>query len=116
MTVYDLNRDQLEELKQNYMMEAYNERGEIPSFGELADADNIYSDDFIRKVYAGRYFVPDDFSSSEGQEYFRLELGDCIGSRENIASDLEDIAEKIRDGYYSGLANYGTSWGVEIIE
>ena len=30
--------------------------------------------------------------------------------------NLEDIADKIRDGYYSGNADYGTSWGLQVIE
>ena len=116
MTVYDLNRDQLVELKQHYLTEQMDARGESPSWGELADADDIISDEEIYNEYAGYEFGSDDFSSSAGQEYFRLDLGDCIGSRDDIASDLREIADKIEDGYYSGLEDCGTSWGIEKIE
>lgn len=70
MYVTELTRDQLVELKQKYMAELVNEGmfAEImdrdydePSYGDLAEADDIISDDFIFEHYAGIYFVPDDF-------------------------------------------------------
>ena len=113
MTIYDLNEDQLQELKQRYYIE---KTGRDLSYEEMNNIDRLVSWKEIRDAYSGVEFVQDDFFSSDGEEYLRLNLGDCIGSREDIASDLEDIADKIRDGYYSGNANYGTSWGLEVIE
>ena len=43
MSVKDLTREQLIELKQRY----YTERNENVSYGELADIDNLVSDDEI---------------------------------------------------------------------
>ena len=110
MTVYDLNRDQLEELKQRYLFEALDERGETPSWGELADVDNVYSDDFIRKVYADYEFSSDDFFCSAGEEEMELFISNCFGTREDIAEDLEYIAKAIRAGSLFGNAPHGTKW------
>lgn len=68
MTVYDLNRDQLVELKQNYLTENMEEQGYGVSYDVLADADNIISDERIYEIYAGTEFSPDDFFCSAGQE------------------------------------------------
>ena len=116
MWVEDLNRDQLIELKQHMLTERYDERGESPSWGELAEADDLISDSEVYAEYSGTVFSEDDFSSSAGEEYFRLELGDCTGSRTDIASDLRDIADEIEDGNFGGLASYGTSWGIERLD
>lgn len=113
MTVYDLNEDQLQELKQRYYAD---KTGRDLSYDEIINIDRLVSWREIRDAYSGVEFVQDDFFSSAEEEYLRLELGDCIGSREDIANDLEDIADKIRDGYYSGNAYYGTSWGLQVIE
>lgn len=68
MTVYDLNRDQLIELKQHMITEENDRRGEGTSYGELADADNIISDQEVFAEYGGTVFSPDDFFSSAGIE------------------------------------------------
>ena len=114
MTVRELNRDQLIELKQQHMIEEYDRRGETPSYGELADADDMYSDEYIYSVYENYTFSPDDFTSSAGQpeDEYNLELGDCIGDRASIAAELRQIAYLIENGYYSGIANYGTNWSI----
>ena len=73
MDVRDLTREQLIELKQDYMAELVNEGtfAEVmnrdynePSYGDLADADEIISDDLIFDHYAGTDFVNDDFFCS----------------------------------------------------
>lgn len=115
MTVYDLNRDQLEELKQHILCERYDERGETPSWGELADVDDIISDEEVYEEYGGTYFSPDDFSSSAGEELFSLDLGSCTGSRVEIAETLHDIANRINDGSYGGIS-YSTDWGLDKVE
>ena len=75
MDVRDLTREQLVELKQRYMSELVNEGtfAEVmnrdydePSYGDLAEADTLITDDFIFEHYAGTYFVNDDFFCSAG--------------------------------------------------
>lgn len=70
MTVTELTRDQLIQLKQNYMIELADsgEFSEVmgvdydaPSWGELAWADDIIPDHVIFEHYAGTDFVEDDF-------------------------------------------------------
>jgi len=70
MDVRDLSRDQLVELKQDYMTELVNEGtfAEVmnrdydePSMWDSANADEIVPDEFIFEHYAGIHFVPDDF-------------------------------------------------------
>lgn len=114
MTVYDLNRDQLQELKQRYYAE---KTGEDLSYDEIYRIDDLVSDEEVYDEYSGTDFVPDDFFCSEGQDEddfvsFRLGI-DASGSKYDIASDLRQIADDIEGGYYGGLANYGTSWGLD---
>lgn len=61
MKVQELNKVQLEELKQRY----YTEKNENVSYGELADIDNLVSDKEIFEEYEGIEFTEDDFFSSE---------------------------------------------------
>ncbi len=56
MTVRDLNRDQLDELKQTYVAEMTGN----PSYMELADASSI-PDGVIYRHYDGVHFVLEDF-------------------------------------------------------
>lgn len=110
MTVYELNRDQLEELKQRYYMDHVNEN---PSYGELAEIDDLVSDEEVYEEYAGTDFVVDDFFSSAGlSSEYSLELGECLGDRNMIVAELRQIAKDIENGYYSGTASYGTNWSI----
>ena len=60
MTTHELNREQMTELKGKYLCETQ----DSVSYGELADADEIVSDQTIHEHYAGIYFVDDDFTCS----------------------------------------------------
>lgn len=60
MKVKELNRNQLEELKQRY----YTEKNENVSYGELADIDNLVSDKEVFEYYKDVDFVEEDFFSS----------------------------------------------------
>ena len=71
MKVTDLNREQLVELKQNYLVQLSNEGlfAEMfgvdydgPSWGDLAAADDIVPDDVIFDHYRDSEFVEEDFS------------------------------------------------------
>lgn len=79
LSVSDLTRDQIVELKQNYLeklsqegllnevlyddAEADNESDGV-SYDELANADDLVSDDVIFREYDGVLFTEDDFSSA----------------------------------------------------
>lgn len=58
MSVKELNREQLTELKQNYYC---NVLGNNVSYGELADIDNLVSDNEIFEEYGHITFVAEDF-------------------------------------------------------
>lgn len=58
MGVRELNREELIELKQNFYC---NELGNNASYGELADIDNIVTDEEIFNFYDYVDFVKDDF-------------------------------------------------------
>lgn len=60
MTVKELNRAQLLQLKANYYEEHHPEG---VSYGELADIDNLVGDEEIVGAYDGVDFVEDDFIS-----------------------------------------------------
>ena len=59
----ELSREQLIELKQSMLDEVLDGR---VSWGDLADADEIVSDEMARKEYGGVEFSPDDFFCSAG--------------------------------------------------
>lgn len=61
MSVEELSREQLIELKQNYYCNVLNNNA---SYGELADIDNLVSDEEIFKEYGGIIFTNDDFFCS----------------------------------------------------
>lgn len=58
MKVRELNREQLVELKQGILFSL----PESPSYGELADADNLVDDETVFDLYDDTEFVPEDFS------------------------------------------------------
>ena len=55
-TVYQLTRDELQELKINY----YSQNQEI-SYQEMLDIDDLVSDQEIQEAYRNTQFVTDDF-------------------------------------------------------
>ena len=70
MTLQDLSKDQIIELKIRYLYELVNEGtfAEVmgvdydePSYGDLANADEIVPDDVIEKEYGDTFFVEEDF-------------------------------------------------------
>ena len=70
MTFSELTRDQLIQLKNHYMMDLVNagEFAEVmgrdydcPSYGDLADADELIPDDVIFEHYGDIEFSEDDF-------------------------------------------------------
>ncbi len=68
MTVKQLNRDMLIELKERYLMDKLDEtENRTPSWGELADADETVSDETIYEEYGCYDFGVDDFFCTAGQ-------------------------------------------------
>lgn len=59
MSIYELNEEQLTELKQHY----YCERNESVSWGELAIIDELVSFDELVEEYGTTDFVEEDFSN-----------------------------------------------------
>ena len=109
MTVYDLNRDQLAELKQRYYAD---KTGEDLSYDEIYRIDELVSDHEIYEAYEGTDFVNDDFFCSAGEEDTVVLDINASGDKYDIANDLRQIADAIENGYYSGIANYGASWSI----
>lgn len=79
LSVNDLTRDQIVELKQNYLERLADEgclnevlyddaeadeTADGVSYEELANADALVSDDVIFREYEGTVFTEDDFSSA----------------------------------------------------
>lgn len=63
MTVKELTRDELACLKADYLDEMLYEReGRGASYGEIADADEIVSDETVFRVYRNYDFTHGDFT------------------------------------------------------
>lgn len=60
MTVRELNREQLNELKQNYATQLAECKGDEISYGELVESESI-PDEVIFNHYDGIDFTDDDF-------------------------------------------------------
>lgn len=64
MTVRELNRTQLGELKQDYVCKMFAKQDKDPSYGDLVDAAKI-PDEIIFEEYDGIEFVEEDFCREE---------------------------------------------------
>lgn len=60
MTVRELNREQLDELKVSYVFDQFDKNGECPACSDILNATKI-SDKIIFEAYDGIAFVEDDF-------------------------------------------------------
>ena len=66
MKICELTKEQFTELKQNYLMQHFDEvENRSPSYGELADVDNIIPDSVIYDNYGHFDFTEDDFFCSK---------------------------------------------------
>lgn len=61
MNIKELTREQLQQVKQHYYME----NNESVSWGELADIDELVSDEEIFKEYGHITFVEEDFGLTD---------------------------------------------------
>lgn len=62
MTLKELNSEQRLQLKQDILTRRMDEKGESPSYGELADADRLITDEELEAEFGNTEFVPDDFT------------------------------------------------------
>ena len=62
MKLKDLNGDQRLQLKQRILTDRMDAKGESPSYGELADADTLVTDEELEAEFGDTEFVPEDFS------------------------------------------------------
>lgn len=62
MTLKELNSEQRLQLKQDMLTRRMDEKGESPSYGELADADRLITDEELETEFGNTEFVPDDFT------------------------------------------------------
>lgn len=60
MTIDNLTASQREQLKVTVLEDVL---GHEPSYGEIAWADDIVSDEYIKEEFAGVHFVEEDFWS-----------------------------------------------------
>lgn len=91
MAFDELNDEQKLELKQRILTERNKQKGEGTSYGELADADKIVSDDEARKWAEGMEFSPDDFSCSAGK-VFEVRVTWPVGKTYRVPADSEEEA------------------------
>ena len=110
MNVKELNRDQLNELKGRYLDEKlYEKENRGASYGELANADEIVSDETIFEEYECYYFSNDDFSCSYGKqsieelkEQARDSIDYALSELHRITSDIPDSDNMIDLTYFCG--------------
>lgn len=62
MTIKELTREQIIQLKCSLLDLINTEKGKGTSYEELAKADSLISDKEVFEYYDGVNFVPDDFS------------------------------------------------------
>ena len=91
MTFDELNDDQKLELKQRILMERNEQRGEGTSYGELANADDLVSDEDAKDWAEGVEFSPDDFSCSAGK-VFEVRVTWPVGKTYRVPADSEEEA------------------------
>lgn len=68
MKISELSEEQKLQLKQRILTERNYQRGEDTSYGELADADDLVSDDDLEDWYGDVDFVPEDFWGNAGAD------------------------------------------------
>ena len=72
MSFDELNDEQKLELKQRILTERNEQKGEGTSYGELADADDLVSDEDAKDWAEGMEFSPDDFACSASEPNVRV--------------------------------------------
>lgn len=82
MNYRDLTNEQRLEFKQHILTERNEARGDGTSYGELADADDLVSDEDAESHAEGVEFSPDDFSCG------------VAADRDGVLNELKEWAER----------------------
>lgn len=69
MTVHELNRNQLNQLKENILMEEMEATGDTPSYRELMESHDI-PDEAVYEKYGDIDFTEDDFFGDDTNDGF----------------------------------------------
>lgn len=91
MTFDELNDEQKLELKQRILTERNEQRGEGTSYGELASADDLVSDEDAKDWAEGVDFSPDDFTCSAGK-VFEVRVTWPVGKTYRVPADSKEEA------------------------
>lgn len=124
MNVRELSREELTELKCNYYQDMKAQEGEGVSYGELAEIDELVSDEEVFAEYDGTAFVKDDFFCNQVNEeekvvdicencVFRYKnshrcnrfVGSSIGGRDWLGSDFKDSKNNTCKYFEEGKSN-----------
>jgi hypothetical protein len=104
MSVEELNKEQLTELKQNYYCNVVKENEGV-SYGELADVDNLVSDKEIKEYYSDTYFVNDDFACSMEKNYMITYHDNCNTKQDGLFAGYDYVCFWI-DSKHLGRSDY----------
>lgn len=101
MTLSELTADQKIQLKQRILVDRNEDRGEGTSYGELADADELVSDEDLEAWYGGTEFSPDDFTPSNQERKTGMKIYEKlgIGKGRYVTKDEMNIAEAVYGRY-----------------
>ena len=91
MRLDELSEEQKLELKQRILEDRNEHLGEGTSYGELADADELVSDEDARDWAEGMEFSPDDFSCSAGK-VFEVRVTWPVGKTYRVPADSKEEA------------------------
>lgn len=112
LSVKDLTKDQRIELKQNYLTQKYSKSGKSPSYGELADVDNLVTDKELDDEYANTVFCNDDFMCSMGESKKVEDTDYALEPRYASAKSFYGKARvRQKDNGDEELYSYGTHVG-----
>ena len=93
MTFDELSEEQKIELKQRIITDHNSDHGEGTSYGELANADELVTDEFAKAWAEGMDFSPDDFSCSAGK-VFEVRVTWPVGKTYRVPADSKEEAVK----------------------
>lgn len=102
MKVKELSREQLIELKQNYLSTLNKDC----SYMDLANADEKVSDEEIFEVFGGTEFTPDDFSSKGREEVTYEQFLQDLKVLRNDPSKMFQYLTINGDMYEDDCSNY----------
>ena len=117
MTVYDLNKDQLAQLKQHYYIDFVDKN---PDYYTLANIDDYVSDQDVYDWWSGTEFVPEDFAGEDEQNYTEFGWTGTANDINALIRDLNRIVDrfvnKVRtDPDYADLYDYMAKANNELV-